>query len=61
LGFWVKVGGLGVLVPVVHAFWTMGATVTGVMGRLMMEQLHFDLVPGTAAISYGKLGDGDTH
>jgi hypothetical protein len=68
LGFWVKVGGLGVLVAVVHAFCTMGATVTGVMGRLMMEQLHFDGDPGIAVgvapgplKGYGKLGDGDTH
>ena len=46
---------------VVHAFCTIGATVTGVIGKLITEQLHLDLVPGTAAISYGKLGDGDTH
>ena len=60
LGFWVKVAGPGVFV-VVHAFCTIGATVTGVMGRGMVAQLHFDLVPGTAAISYGKLGDGEEH
>ena len=62
LGFWVKVGGFGELVIVVlHAFCTIGATVTGVMGRGMVPQLHFDLVPGVAAFSYGKLGDGEKH
>ena len=49
------------LVAVVHAFCTIGVTVTGVMGRLMTEQLHFDLVPGVAASVYGKFGDADTH
>jgi hypothetical protein len=47
VGVWVKVAGPGVLV-VVHAFCTMPVAVTGVMGRLMIEQLHFDGVPGIA-------------
>jgi hypothetical protein len=33
---------------VVQAFATVGVIVTGVMGRLMMSQLHLDFVPGTA-------------
>ena len=60
LGFWVKVG-VPVVIAVLHAFCTIGVTVVGVMGRAMVPQLHFDLVPGTAAISYGKLGDGEEH
>ena len=53
--------GAAVVIAVLHAFCTIGVTVTGVMGRGMVAQLHFDLVPGIAAISYGKLGDGEEH
>ena len=52
VGFWVNLTGPGVFV-VVHAFCTIGATVTGVMGRGMVPQLHFDGVPGIAEFVYG--------
>ena len=47
------------LIAVVQLFVMEAVTEIGVMGRLMIEQLHFDLVPGMAAISYGKIGPGD--
>src|SRR5215813_3921987 len=35
-------------------------TSIGMMGSLMTEQLHFDLVPGIAAITYGNVGAGES-
>jgi hypothetical protein len=67
LGFWVNVAGPGVSV-VVHAFCTIAVAVTGVMGRLITSQLHFEGDPGIAVgvppgpfNGYGKLGGFDTH
>ena len=47
----------------VQAFATVICGSMGVMGRLMIEQLHFDGDPGIAAggAGYGKLGPFDTH
>jgi hypothetical protein len=47
LGFCVKTGPV-LVIAVLHAFCTIGVIVTGVIGRLITPQLHFDLVPGTA-------------
>jgi hypothetical protein len=67
VGLWVKVAGPGVL-AVVHAFCTIAVAVTGVMGREITSQLHFDGDPGIAVgvppgplNGYGKVGGLDTH